>query len=41
MNALIRCTIHQDPEKMTEDEWHKAWGQTMYFLSVIHQVKFT
>lgn len=40
MNAFIRCTLHIDPDTLSEDEWHKAWGQVQYYLSIVHQVKF-
>jgi len=38
-DALIRCTLGMEFERGS-DEWHKAWGQVKYYLSVVNQVKF-
>lgn len=37
---MMRCILHLDPEKLSDEEWSKAWGQVKYFLEVVHQVKF-
>jgi len=44
MAALIRCHHHlkkEEMEQMTEDEFCELWGQTKYYLEIIHQVKFS
>lgn len=40
MAALIRGCLHCDIETMNEDEFAIAWGQTKYYLEVVHQVEF-
>lgn len=39
IDALIRGVLKVELERGT-DEWHKAWGQVRYYLSVVNQVKF-
>jgi hypothetical protein len=41
INAFIRCVLHLDPEKLSAEEWHKAWGQVKFYLETVHQVNFT
>jgi len=40
MGAFIRCCLHIDPSRLTEDEFAVAWGQVKYYCEVIHQIKF-
>lgn len=40
MNAFIACVMHIEPESLSEDEWHKAWGRVQFFLEIVHQVEW-
>lgn len=40
MAALIRGCLHINAETLSEDEFIKAWSQTKYYLSIVHQVEF-
>ena len=40
ISAFIRCVLHIEPDLLSEDEWHKAWGQVKFYLEIVHQVKF-
>ena len=44
MAALIRCHFRlskSEIDEMTEDEFYETWGQTKFYLEIIHQVKFS
>lgn len=38
-SALIRFYFHEDPDKMTEEEFCKAYGQLVYALNRTGQMK--
>jgi len=40
MAALIRGCHHVDTDKLTEDEFVKAWVETKYYLETVNQVSF-
>jgi hypothetical protein len=40
MSAFIHCVLRIDPDTLTEDEWHRAWGRVKFYLEIVHQVKF-
>lgn len=40
MGAFIRCILHLDPSRLTEDEFAVAWGQVKYYSEIVSQVKF-
>jgi hypothetical protein len=40
MNALIRCVLRLNPSELDSDEWHEAWAQVKFYLSVASNVKF-
>jgi hypothetical protein len=41
MSAFIRCILHINPNDLSDDEWHEAWGQVKFYLEIVHQVKFS
>lgn len=40
MSALIACVLHIEPDTLSEEEWHRAWGRVKFFLEIAHSVEF-
>lgn len=38
IGALVRFYLHEDPDKLTEDELLKAWGQLTFALKQTGQM---
>ena len=41
MSAMIYGLTGNNPDLMSEDEWHVAWARTSYYLEHIEMVKFS
>lgn len=40
MAAMIACVLRLEPDTLSEDEFHKAWGRVKFYLEVAHSVDF-
>jgi len=40
MAAIIACVLHIDPDKLSDEEFYKAWGRVKFFTSLAYQIKW-